>query len=239
MEGYQMNSKTFCKTVISAFLILFGFSFWGCTTLPKAIYVPLKGEAERIPVSRKFPVQAALLISEEDRNYTYKVIPSILHLNLENVLHVFPLGEALEKDSIQIFSQIFRSVQVVRTPAEAQKFKIVIAPKIEEFRFRYEEGKGGYQPIQFILFTAAIKGKITLYSEGTRIWEKSVTSPEQQKTSAFLQGQTNEKDMGEVASQALDYVLKKLAEEIAQDPEVEKNAASAAIDGPKKTYARR
>jgi len=230
-----MNSKSFCKNVVFAFLALFGFSFWGCATLPKEIYVPLKGEAENIRVYRKLPVQAALLIPEEDKNYTYKVTPSILHFNLENVVHVFPLGEALEEDSIQIFSQIFRGVQVVRTPAEAQKFRIVIAPKIEDFRFRYEEGKGGYQPIQFILFTAAVKGKITLYSEGTRIWEKSVTSPEQQKTSAFLQGQTNEKDMGEVTSQALGYVLKKLAEEIAQDPEVEKNAATATIDGPKKT----
>jgi len=232
-----MHSKTSCKTVIFAFLLLFGFSFGGCATLPKEIYVPLQGEAERIRVYRKFPVQAALLISEEDRNYTYKVTPSIFRLS--NIVHVFPLGEALEKDSIQIFSQIFSGVQVIRTPAEAQKFKIVIAPKIEEFSFRYEEGKASYTEITYIIFTATIKGKITLYSEGTQIWEKSVKSPEQQKRSAYLQGFTNEEDMGEVTSQALNYALKKMAEEIAQDPEVEKNAASAAIDGPKRTYARR
>jgi hypothetical protein len=218
-------------------LILFGFSFWGCATLPKEIYVPLKGEAGKIPVYRKFPVQAALLISEEDKNYTYKVTPSIFKLS--NIVHVFPLGDALEKDSIQIFSQIFRGVQVVRTPAEAQKFKIVIAPKIEEFSFRYDEGKESYYSALKIVFTAALKGKVTLYSEGTQIWEKSVKSPEQQKTSAYQPGFTNEEDMGEVAFQALNYALKKMAEEMAQDPEVEKNAASATIDGLKKTYARR
>ncbi len=43
--------------------------------------------------------------------------------------------------------------------------------------------------------------------------------------------------MGEVASQALIYALKKIAEEIAQDPQVEKIAASLSIDVPKKTYA--
>ncbi len=55
----------------------------------------------------------------------------------------------------------------------------------------------------------------------------------------YQQGFTNEEDMGEVAFQALNYALKKMAEEIAQDPEVEKNSASATIDGLKKTYARR
>jgi hypothetical protein len=237
LEGQRMNSKTFCKTIIFYFLILFGFSFWGCASLSKEICVPLNGEAEQIRVYRKFPVQAALLISEEDKNYVYKVTPSIYRLS--NIVHVFPLGDALEKDSIQIFSQIFRGVQVVRTPAEAQKFKIVIAPKIEEFNFRYDEGKGSYSSVQYILFTATIKGKITLYSEGTQIWEKSVKSPEQQKTARYQSGFTNEEDMGEVAFQALNYALKKMAEEIVQDPEVEKNAAGATIDGLKKTYARR
>ena len=231
-----MNSKTFCKTVIFYFLILFGFSFWGCATLPKEIYVPLNPGAERLPVYKKFPVQAALLISEEDKNYVYKVTPSIYLLS--NIVHVFPLGDALEKDSIRIFSQIFRGVQVVRTPAEAQKFKIVIAPKIEEFNFRYDEAKGSYEAPN-ILFTAAIKGKITLYSEGTQIWEKSVKPPEQQKIAHYQTGFTNEEDMGEVASRALNSALMKMAEEIAQDPEVEKNAAGAAIDGLKKTHARR
>jgi len=233
-----MNSKTFCKTVIFAFfLILFGFSFWGCASLPKEINVPLYGEAEKIRVNKKFPAQAALLISEEDKNYTYKVTPSIF--NLSNIVHVFPLGDALEKDSIQIFSQIFSGVQVVRTPAEAQKFKMVIAPKIEEFRFNYDEGKGSYTDIRYIVFTATIKGKVTLYREGTQIWEKSVKSPEQKKTVPYTQGFTNEEDMGEVTFQALNYALKRMAEEMARDPEVGKNAASGAIDGLKKTYARR
>jgi len=40
---------------------------------------------------------------------------------------------------VQIFAQIFGGVQVVRTPTAAQKFKIVIAPKIENFNFRLLE----------------------------------------------------------------------------------------------------
>ena len=231
-----MNSKTFCKAILFSFLILFGFSFWGCATLPKEIYVPLNSEAERLPFHKKIPVQAALLISEGDKNYVYKVTPSIEQLS--NIVHVFPLGEALEKDSVQIFSQIFSGVQVVRTPAEAQKFKIVIAPKIEEFNFDYAESQASYSDVRYILFTATIKVKTTLYREGTQIWEKGVKSPAQQKTSPYRTGFTNEDDMGKVASQALNYALKKMAEEIAQDPEVEKNAASATIDGLKKTYAR-
>jgi hypothetical protein len=49
------------------------------------------------------------------------------------------LDEALEKNSVQIFSQIFGGVQVVRTLTAAQKFKIVITPKFENFSFRYLE----------------------------------------------------------------------------------------------------
>ena len=214
-----MNSKTFYPTLIFSFLILLGFSFWGCAPLPKEINVPLNTDVERLPIYRKFPVQAALLISEEDKNYVYKGTPASSLLS--NIVHVFPLGDALEKDSVQIFSQIFMGVQVVRTRAEAQKFKIVIAPKIEEFNFRYNEAKGSYSALN-ILFTATIKGKITLYSEGTQIWEKSVKPPEQQKIAHYQTGFTNEEEMGEVASRALNYALKKMAEEIVQDPEVEK-----------------
>ena len=233
-----MNSKPFCKKIFFYFLILSGFSFWGCatvSTLPKEKTVPITGEAGRVGVFRKFPVQAAVLIPEGEKNYVYKATPMVFQIS--NVVHVFPLGEALEKDSIEIFSQIFRDVQIVRTPAEAQKFKIVIAPKIEEFRFAYEEGKGGYDIIRFILFKATMKGKITVFREGARIFEKSITSPELKKTSPYQIGFTNEEDMGEVAFQALNYTLKKLAEEMAQDPEVEKNATSATIDGLKKAYA--
>ena len=232
-----MNSKTFCKTIIFSFLILGGFYFGGCASLPKEVYVPLNPDVERLPVYRKLPVQAALLISEGDKNYVYKVTPSIEQLS--NIVHVFPLGEALEKDSVQIFSQIFSGVQVVRTPAEAQKFKIVIAPKIEEFNFDYAAAQASYSDVRYILFTATIKVKTTLYREGTQIWEKGVKSPAQQKTSPYHQGFTNEDDMGEITSQALNYALKKMAGEIAQDPEVEKNVANILLDGRKKTYAQR
>jgi hypothetical protein len=234
MEGQRVNSKIFCKTIILSFLVLFGFSFWGCITLPKEIYVPLNADVEGLRVYKKIPVRAALLISEEDKNYVYKGTPS--GFRLSNIVHVFPLGEALEKDSVQIFSQIFRGVQVVRTPAEAQNFKIVIAPKMEDFSFRYDEGGISFTTT-YIIPTAAIKVKTTVYSAGTRIWERSVKSPEQTKRIAYYAGFTNENEMGEVASQALIYVLKKIAEELVQDPEVEENAGSISIDGLTKTYA--
>lgn len=215
-------------------LVLFGFSFWGCATLPKEIFVPMNADVERLQVHRKFPLQAALLISEEDKNYVYKVTPSIFQLS--GIVHVFPLGQALEKESVQVFSQIFRDVQVVRTLEEAKKFKIFIAPKIEDFSFRYEEGKGQYSDVRYIVPIAAIKVKTALYGGGTQIWEKSVKSPEQQRIIPYRSGFTSENDAGEIASKALNYALKKTAEEIMQDPEVEKNAASVSIDGLTKTY---
>jgi len=232
-----MNSKTVGKTILVCFLILSGFSFWGCATLPKEILVPLNAESQRIQVYQKLPVEAALLIPEADKNYVYRVTPLIY--NLSNTVFVFRLGEALEKDSTRIFSQIFKSVQVVRTPAEAQKFKIVIAPKIEDFDFRYEEGKGSYSNIVYIVFKATTKCKITLYREGAQILERNVQSPEQQKRIAYQGGFTPEEDMGEVAVQALDFALHKMAEEILGIPGLEKDAAGGTSDGLEKAVARR
>lgn len=229
-----MNSRIFNKITVVSILILFGFSFWGCAPLRKELYVPLDADLERLMVYKKFPVQAALLISEEDKNYIYRGTPSSFRHS--NIVHVFPLGEALEKDSVQIFSQIFRGVQVVRTPAEAQKFKIVIVPKIEDFNFRYDEGGISFH-ITYIVPTAAIRVKTTVYGGEAKIWEKSVKSPEQKKRIAYYSGLSNEREMGEVASQALIHALKKTAEEIAEDSEVEKNVASVSGDSLKKNYA--
>jgi hypothetical protein len=144
---------------------------------------------------------------------------------------------------MQIFSQVFRSIQVVRTPAEAQKFKIVIVPQIEDFTFRYDEAKEYYvKPMgdtQYIAPTAAIKVKITVYSEGAPIWEKSVRSPEKKKPMPNPTGSVDKEVMGEVVSQALTDALARIVGEMAQDPEVEKNAASLSIDGLAKTFAQR
>jgi len=232
--------KALYQTLIFSFLILLGFSLWGCAPTKKEIYIPLNPEADRVPIYRKFSGQAGLFISEEDRNFVYKGTPS--GLLLSNIVHVFPLGEALEKSSQQIFSQVFRKIQVVRTPAEAQKFKIVVAPQIEGFTFRYDEAKEYYLragDTPYIALTAAIKVKITIHSEGARIWEKAVKSPEKQKAIPYPGGFINENEMGEVVCQALNYALAKMAEELAQDPEVEKNAARLSIDGLAKTFAQR
>ena len=233
--------KALYPPLIFSFLILLGFSFWGCASTKKEIYIPLNPEAERVPIYRKFSVQAGLLISEEDKNFVYKGTPS--GPLLSNIAHVFPLGEALEKDSMQIFSQVFKNIQVVRTPAEAQKLKIVIVPQIEDFTFRYDEAKEYYvKPLgdtRYIAPTAAIKVKVTVYSEGARIWEKSVKSPEKKKPMPNPTGTVNKEVMGEVVSQALTDALARIAGEIAQDPDVEKNAASLSIDGLAKTFAQR
>ena len=232
--------KALYQILIFSFLILLGFSFWGCAAAKKEIYIPLNPEADRLPIYRKFSGQAGLFISEEDKNFVYKGTPS--GLLLSNIVHVFPLGEALEKSSQQIFSQVFRKIQVVRTPAEAQKFKIVVAPHIEDFTFRYDEAKDYYLRMgdtKYIAPTAAIRVKITIYSEGVRIWEKAVKSAEKQKAIPYPGGFVNEKDMGEVVSQALNDALARMAAEIAEDPEVEKNAASLFIDGLAKSFAQR
>jgi hypothetical protein len=112
-----------------------------------------------------------------------------------------------------------------RTPTEAKKFKIVIASQIEDFSFHYDEAKDYYLRMgdtRYIVPTAAVGVKITVYSEGTRVWEKGVQSPEEKKPVSYVAGFAHEEKMGEVVSLALNYSLRKIAEEMAQEPEIEK-----------------
>ena len=93
-----MSSGILNQIIILSILIFFGCSFWGCVPLRKELHVPLDADIERQSVYKKFPGQAALLISEEDKNSIYRGTPSSFRHS--NIIPVIPLGEALEKDSV-------------------------------------------------------------------------------------------------------------------------------------------
>jgi flagellar biosynthesis/type III secretory pathway M-ring protein FliF/YscJ len=106
-------------------------------------------------------------------------------------------------------------------------------PKIEDFSFRTRKEKL-VKNITYIVPMAAMV-KLRLWRRNP-IWERVNSGAAED--SSYQQGFTNENEAGEIASQALNYALRKTAEEIIQDPEVEKNAASIAIDGLTKTHAK-
>jgi hypothetical protein len=170
----------------------------------------------KIDINQIIPVEAALLITEETRNYVFRGHPESFTASARP--HEFRLGEALEKASIDTFSQVFQKVALVRTYQEAKDYKIIIEPQIGDFHFRYDQ-------LRYAGFAVAalskMKVKVTLYSGETKVWEKTVESPEQ-KRGPWLINFNYQKEVGQSASDALVFTLKEIAVEISKDAAVER-----------------
>lgn len=192
-------------------LSLIGIAFisFGCT-----IKVPVSPDIGKLDIRQEIPLAAALLVTEETQNYVFKGYPE--SFTAGGRPHEFSLGEGLEKASVQAFSQVFQQLTVVRTLGEAKNYKLYIEPKIEDFHFRYDQlSYGGFA----VAVLSKVKVRVTLASGETKVWEKSVESPEQKKGPWALNFSV-EKEVGASASEAIAYTLREIAKEVAEDAAV-------------------
>jgi hypothetical protein len=213
--GGILSIKSFIKklptstiSLVAVFGLLVSVSiFPSCGT----IKVPMAPDVGKLQIEKKLPVEAGLLITEKNKNYVFEGKPESFTGGAR--AHEFPLGAALEKASFQAFSQVFKKVHLVRTRQQANEYKIFIEPEIEDFHFRYNQ-------LSYAGFAVAVLSKIkvhvTLASGETKVWEKSIESPEQKK-GPWVFNPGYEKEVGESASAALVFTLKTIASEIAQD----------------------
>jgi hypothetical protein len=180
--------------------------FYGCT-----VKVPMTPDVRNIEYKEKLPVTAGLLISENTRQYVFRGNPESFTGGARP--HEFPLGETLELASKLIFAELFEDVSLIRRLEEGQRFKLIIKPQIDDFHFRYDQlSHAGFA----VSCLSSIKVTITLYSDGSKIWGKTVESPEVRK-GPWMLNVDYERDLGESASEALIYTLNQLALEIARD----------------------
>lgn len=209
----KVNQKLVGKTVSGIVMLGLFMSvtifFSGCT-----VKVPMAPDVGKIEIENKLPVEAGLLISEETKKYVFRGNPESFTASTRP--HEFPLGEALENASKQAFLQVFKNINLVRTPQEAIKYGIIIEPKIEEFHFQYDQlSYAGFA----VAVLSRIKIHVTLASGETKIWEKSIESPEQKKGPWFF-NPGYEKEVGDSASEALVFTLRKIALEISEDTSI-------------------
>lgn len=207
--------QTQLRNIFGVVILVMGVALFsiGCT-----VKVPMTPDVGKIEIRETIPMEAGLLITEETKNYIFRGNPESFTASARP--HEFPLGGALEKASVQTFSQLFQKVTIARTPLEAKDYKIVIEPKIEEFHFRYDQlSYAGFA----VAVISKIKVRVTLASGETKIWEKSVESPEQKK-GPWVINFSYEKDVGESASDALVFTLKEIAIEISKDAAVRRLA---------------
>jgi hypothetical protein len=194
----------FCAALLSS----------GCT-----VKVPMTPQVPNLDVKEPIAIDAALLVPEKTKNYVYAGKPE--SFTGGGRPHEFPLGEALETSSIKTFSQVFKKVTLVRTPAENKNYKAVIEPEIKEFHFEYDQ-------LSYAGFAVAVLSKITvkvtLTSGETKVYEKILESPQQKKGPWFIKTDF-EYLTGESASDAIVYTLKEIALEMSRDPAVRRLAS--------------
>jgi hypothetical protein len=183
------------------------FSLSGCG----AIKVPMDPYVGEGFIKETLPVEAALLIAEEAGRYVYRGKP--LGDPFSRPFE-YPLGEALQRASVDAFSQVFKKVVLVRTLDDAKNYRVVIEPAIEDFHFRFPRyGFVGYA-------VSKVNVKVIVSSGGAKIWEKTVESPEQKRVIKNVDWS----DFGESASAALVHTLKDIADEISRDPSIRRLA---------------
>jgi hypothetical protein len=209
VKNIKMKLPGKSNSLIAVILVSIAILFSGCT-----IKVPMAPNVGRLEIYNKYPVEAGLLITKETKNYIFKGNPESFTASARP--HEFPLGEALEKASSQVFLQVFQKLRLYRTFDEAKKADIIIEPKIEDFHFRYDQlSYAGFS----VAVLSKIKVRVTLKNGETNIWERSIESPEQKK-GPWVVNMNYERDAGESASDALTYVLKKIALEITEDKSI-------------------
>ena len=184
---------------IALFLGIYMLSGSGC-----AVKVPLSPDIPNLQFGKKLPVEAALLITEETRNYIFKGKPDTLVGSGGSYELAF--GEALERTSVEIFSQIFDKITLVRTPEEARKFKIFIEPKVEDYHFRFENP---------ILRPLTVFSKIRIH---TRVGSRDVTIKDIKEESD--ESEYSASKHGEIASAQLVHSLGKIAIQLSEDASV-------------------
>ncbi len=105
----------------------------GCAYTNQIAMAP---KAERMEITKPISLEVALLITEESRSQIFK--SSSPDYPYQYPLYFIepyqlPIGEAFEKAALQIFSQVFQKVDLIRTPEEAKNYKVILEPRLADF----------------------------------------------------------------------------------------------------------
>jgi hypothetical protein len=171
-------------------------------------------QVEKIAVGKSIPLEAGLLITPETRDQIYKSPPfpdyhgtSIIY-NIEP--YQLPIGQAFEEASIQIFSQIFQKVHLIRKAEESKNYPIVIEPKLADFSLSLFYSNYGLRIYnEYVDGKCSIKVTGTLMAQGRPIWQKSIEpSPE---TNRWVNSYWLIDNVSGLASDTIVLALKELA----------------------------
>ena len=183
----------------------------GCTYTSQVAMTP---KAEKMEIARPIPLEVALLITEESKNQIFRSpsYPDYRHNAPLDFIEPYqlPIGEAFEKAALQIFSQVFQKVHLIRSPKEAKNSELIIEPRLADFSLRLVYNVFSYR-LYFATVDIQCKAKVigTLINQGKTVWQKTIETP--LETVYPVYSQLLKDNVGEQASDTVVLALKGLA----------------------------
>ena len=196
------------KSMLKIGAILF---ITGCTYTTQVAMAP---KVEKMEIARPIPLEAASLITEESKNQIFRSpsYPDYRHNFPLYFIEPFqlPIGEAFEKAALQIFSQVFQKVHLIRSPEEAKNSKLIIEPRLADFSLHLVHNVFSYR-FYYAVVEIQCKAKVigTLINQGRTVWQKTIEPPLEPRSQVYSDLLKN--TVGEKASETIVLALKELA----------------------------
>ena len=177
--------------------------------------IPITPSLVKMDFGQPFPFEAGLLITEQTRGQVFqsKKVPDILTQYFYYVLEPYqlPVGQALEEVSLQIFSNIFQKIHLIRTLEEGNKYPLIIEPKLLDFDYHliYSTIPShlAYQVV--IDGRSEAKASLSLTARDRSIWENSYKTPVMFRR--WFDDYLLRKNMGDQTWETLTLALEELA----------------------------
>jgi hypothetical protein len=182
--------------------------------------ISMKPVAEQLTV-QKIPLEVGLLVPSETRNYVFN---SPQYPNFSGRPIIYPIepyrlavGEGYEKAALQVFSQFFEKVTLIRNGEETGRQRLVLELRLDDFYLNLFYTNTGMRYIyeELVDGTCRLKVTGTLKSYGKTIWEKKIETPLESRH--WVNNFQLRDDVAGMASETVFLALKTLADQIAQE----------------------
>jgi hypothetical protein len=194
------------------------FVIAGCTYTSQIAMTPKEGKME---IASPIPLEAGLLITEESKDQIFRSPPYPDFRYNPPIYYIepyqLPIGEAFEKAAVQIFSQVFQKVHLIRSLDEAKNYRLVIEPKLADFHLHLIYNFFGEMRPYYALVEIQCKAKVvgTLINQGRTVWQKTIEPPLETRSQVYSSLLKN--TVGEDASETIVLALKGLAIKIVEE----------------------
>jgi hypothetical protein len=182
--------------------------------------IPMNPQVEKVEV-KKLPLEVALLSTPEARGRIFRS-PDYPNFHGRFVIYNIepyhlPVGQAFERASLEVFSQFFEKVTLIRNKEEGRNYRLVIEPEMNEFYLDLFYINTGSRYIYEELVDERCKIKIsgTLKSDGRTIWERAMETP--LETKRWVNSYQLRNEVASFASDTIVLAVKMLAYQIVRE----------------------